>query len=554
MHLAHLSKSWDLIIIGGGITGAGVFREASRMNLNVLLIEQRDFAWGTSSRSSKLIHGGLRYLREGQLQLTREAVQERERLLKEAPGLVEPLEFLVPVYKDRGPGKWMLEAGLSLYDLIASKRQHRFYPPEEFFRLAPHLDQKLLEGGFLFYDAQADDARLVLRLIQEGISYGGVALNYTRADKLLRNADGRVIGIRVEASDAGSRQDLRCKLVVNATGVWAEQLQPSPDPQRHLRPQRGSHLVYSPRALPFERAVSFMHPDDGRALFILPWDKVVVVGTTDLDHHQDLADEPQATESEVIYLVKGLARLLPSLDFSLQHCRSVWSGIRPVLSKGDVSPSKESRQHMVWEQSGLITVTGGKLTIFRKMARDVLTSMKPYFPETPLPDEKDPVLFPVPDIPATEVGMPEELWRLLCGRYGSKAHELVDEARQEDLVPIPDTRTLWAELSYAVRHEQVKHLDDLLLRRVRIGLQTPQGGKTHLKHIQKLCRPYLDWDRTRWRHEIRRYLKIWQSYYALPAGLTEYMPGRRAGAVSKIKRLVQTINRKTRSGVNLMSM
>jgi glycerol-3-phosphate dehydrogenase len=553
MYFSQLSKSWDLIIIGGGITGAGVFREVSRMKLRVLLIEQRDFAWGTSSRSSKLIHGGLRYLREGQLLLTREAVQERERLLKEAPGLVEPLDFLVPVYKDRGPGKWMLEAGLSLYDLIASKRQHRFYPPEEFFRLAPHLDQKLLDGGFLFCDAQVDDARLVLRLIQEGISCGGMALNYTRADKLLRNAEGRVIGIRVEDSDTGSRQDLRCKLVVNATGVWAEQLQPSPDPQRHLRPLRGSHLVYSPRALPFKRAISFMHPDDGRALFIIPWEKVVVVGTTDLDHHQDLANEPQATESEVIYLVKGLARLLPSLDFSLQHCRSAWSGIRPVLSKGDISPSKESRQHIIWEENGLITVTGGKLTIFRKMARDVLTALKPYFPDTSLPDENDPVMFPVPDTPAAEVGMPEEPWRLLCGRYGSRAHDLIAEAQQEDLVPIPDTRTLWAELPYAARHEQVKHLDDLLLRRVRIGMQTLQGGKAHLKHIRKLCRPYLDWNGPRWRHEIRRYLEIWRSYYALPAGLTGQLSGSKASAIDQIKRLFQTISRKTRREVNLVS-
>ena len=546
MPLSQLSKSWDLIIIGGGVTGAGVFREAARMKLNVLLIEQRDFAWGTSSRSSKLIHGGLRYLREGQLLLTREAVQERERLLKEAPGLVEPLEFLVPVYKDRGPGKWMLEAGLSLYDLIASKRQHRFYAPEEFFHLAPHLDQKLLEGGFLFHDALVDDARLVLRLIQEGISCGGVALNYTRAVELLRADNERVTGIRVEESDTGTRLDLACTLTVNATGVWAEQLQPSPDPHRHLRPLRGSHLVYSPRALPFERAVSFMHPDDGRALFVVPWERVVLVGTTDLDHHQDLDSEPQTTQEEIIYLVKGLARLLPSLDFSLQHCLSVWAGIRPVLSKGDVSPSKESRQHIVWEQKGLVTVTGGKLTIFRKMARDVLKSIAPYFPQTPLPDESDPALFPVPDVPATEVGLPEQSWRILRGRYGSRALELVSQARKEDLVPIPGTRTLWAELPFAARCERVKHLDDLLLRRVRIGIQSRQGGKAHLKTIQKLCRPYLDWDSARWRHEIRRYGRLWQSYYALPPGLAAQLPGRKPGVLSQLGRQLANIIRRSR--------
>ncbi|KPJ78836.1 MAG: hypothetical protein AMJ54_01760 [Deltaproteobacteria bacterium SG8_13] len=554
MQLAQLSTSWDLIIIGGGVTGAGVFREAARMKLQVLLIEQRDFAWGTSSRSSKLIHGGLRYLREGQLLLTREAVQERERLLREAPGLVEPLEFLVPVYKDRGPGKWILEAGLSLYDLIAAKRQHRFYPAEEFFHLAPHLDQKLLEGGFLFHDAQVDDARLVLRLIQEGISSGGVALNYTVADKLLHSADGSVIGIRTADSETGYRRDLNCRLVVNATGIWAERFQPSPDPQRHLRPLRGSHLVYSPRSLPFNRAVSFLHPDDGRALFIIPWESVVLVGTTDLDHQQDLAVEPHATEEEVIYLVKALAKLLPALDFSLQNCRSAWAGIRPVLSKGGVSPSAESRQHILWEQKGLVTVTGGKLTIFRKMARDVLKKMKPYFPENPLPGDNDPVLFPIPDIPSTDVGLPEKPWRILCGRYGSRALELVGEARPESLMPIPGTRTLWAELPFAARHEQVRHLDDLLLRRVRIGMQSLRGGMPHIKRIQKLCRPYLGWDGTRWKQEISRYKQIWESYYALPPGLAKHLPGHKPDMISRIRQLWEAMTHSTRGGNGLLSL
>ncbi len=554
MLFSQLSKSWDLIIIGGGITGAGVFREAARMNLKVLLIEQRDFAWGTSSRSSKLIHGGLRYLREGQFLLTREAVQERERLLKEAPGLVEPLEFLVPVYKDRGPGKWMLEAGLSLYDLIAYKRQHRFYPPEEFFQLAPHLDQKLLEGGFLFHDAQVDDARLVLRLIQEGISCGGVALNYTSASKLLHSADGTVNGVRVEEAETGIRQDMTCRLVVNATGIWAERFQSPPDSHLHLRPLRGSHLVYSRRALPFDRAISFIHPDDGRAQFIIPWEGAVVVGTTDLDHHQDLDGEPQTTAEEVIYLVKGLARLLPALDFSLQHCRSAWAGIRPVLSKGEVSPSHESRQHMVWEKKGLVTVTGGKLTIFRKMARDVLKSMKPYITEVALPDESDPALFPIPDTPASDVGLPEDPWRILRGRYGSRATELVTEARKEDLAPIPDTRTLWAELAFAARNEQVKHLDDLLLRRVRIGLQSPRGGKAHMKRIQKLCRPYLDWNGARWKNEIRRYGRIWESAYALPPGLSAHLPDHKPGSISRIKRLLETVTCKTHRSIDLLSL
>jgi len=344
MSLDTLRPEWDLIVIGGGITGAGVFREAARMGLGVLLVEQYDFAWGTSSRSSKLIHGGLRYLKEGRLRLTRESVQERERLLKEAPGLVEPLAFLVPVYRDRGPGKWTLEAGLTIYDLIAGRRRHRFHSPAELLKLAPHIDNKLLNGGFQFYDAQVDDARLVLRLINEGIRFGGQALNYTRAVEILRDSNKAITGLRVADSEAPLACNLTTRAIVNATGVWANTLHPLPEANLHMRPLRGSHLIYPRHSLPIEQAISFMHPDDNRAVFIIPWEKVVLVGTTDLDHRADLGLDPVATQKEVLYLVRGLARLFPGLDFSLNNCISTFAGVRPVLSKGHRDPSMESRE------------------------------------------------------------------------------------------------------------------------------------------------------------------------------------------------------------------
>ncbi len=520
MNLESLPEKWDLIIIGGGVTGAGVLRQAVRMNLQVLLLEQRDFAWGTSSRSSKLVHGGLRYLKEGHFLLTRSAVKERERLLKDAPGLVEPLEFLVPVYKGKGPGKWILEAGLSVYDLIAHKRRHRFYPVSEFFNMAPHIDQKGLVGGFCFFDAQVDDARLVLRLINEAVQSGGYALNYVKATRINRDSRGEVSGVDAEDVETCATRRLSTRAVINATGAWAEMLHPSPDRELHLRPLRGSHLVLPSNVLPIDQAVSFIHPSDNRAVFVIPWEGVVLVGTTDLDHKEDLSFEPAITEEEIRYLIEGAKTLFPALDISLKDCVSTFAGVRPVLSKRDRAPSEESREHVVWKEKGLVTITGGKLTTFRKLSLDALKAIKPFIPAATSPDPDDPIFFAVPESPEEPYGLLPHVWRNLYGRYGESAHNLVRAAAPENRTIIPGTRTLWAELVYAAENEQVRHLTDLLLRRVRIGLLLPHGGKNCLGRIQKLCSPVLPWDKKRWKQEKKLYFETWKYAHSIPAGLT----------------------------------
>jgi len=519
--LQTIPENWDLIIIGGGITGAGILREAVRMNLRVLLVEQKDFAWGTSSRSSKLVHGGLRYLKEGQFLLTRESVRERERLLKEAQGLVKPLGFLVPVYKDRGPGKWVLEAGLSIYDLIAHKRQHQFYSPSEFLKMAPHINQKGLVGGFRFFDAQVDDARLVLRLTRESIQLGGYALNYTIVTKINRDSRGEVTGILAEDTETRSSKSLLTRAVINATGAWAEILHPSPDPNLHLRPLRGSHLIFPLRVLPVDQAISFIHPSDDRAVFVIPWEGVVLAGTTDLDHKEVLSTEPAISEEEVLYLMDGLSGLFPSFDISLKDCISAYAGVRPVLSRGKLAPSEESREHVVWKENGLVTITGGKLTTFRKLAFDALKAVKPFLPPVPLPDPDEPVFSPVPNIPEQSILPTSDMWQHLYGRYGESANEIVQTASPQDLSTIPGTNTLWAELAFLAEHEQVRHLTDLLLRRVRIGLLTPYGGKAYMRRIRKLCGPVLPWNRKKWRQEIDMYFAQWAHAHSLPERLRE---------------------------------
>ena len=477
MNLQEMPDRWDLVVIGGGITGAGILREATRMGLKTILVEQNDFAWGTSSRSSKMVHGGLRYLREGRLLLTKLSVEERERLLKESPGLVKPLGFYMPVYEDQKPGKGTLKVGLSIYDWMAHERYHRFFDAVEFTRRVPFVRQEALQGGFYFVDAQVDDSRLVLRLIHESIAEGALALNYTSAKRIVRDDGGDVIGVDVEDTETHETKTLTAPTVINATGCWAEALHPSPDPGRHLRPLRGSHLVFPADTIPLKDGFSFFHPRDRRPIFAVPWEGAVIVGTTDLDHDEAMSLEPRISEQEFSYLMSGLQEMFPLLQISPEDCLSTFSGIRPILSEGKLSPSEESREHVVWSDHGLVTVTGGKLTTFRQLAFDTLKTAEPFLPPHTPPDRSSAVFNPGIDPPGNNNGLPEETWKRLKGRYGCAADQLVGEAAPEDLSTIPGTETLWAEMAHAARHERIRHLGDLLLRRVRIGLLTREGGK-----------------------------------------------------------------------------
>jgi glycerol-3-phosphate dehydrogenase len=255
---AKITGPWDILIIGGGITGAGILREATRLGLRALLVEQRDFAWGTSSRSSKLVHGGLRYLKEGRLGLTRASVQERQQLLHEGPGLIDPLGFLMTVYEGDFPGRWTFEVGLTVYDLLALRWEHAYYSPQDFQLLAPHIARQNLQGGFRYGDAQTDDARLVLRVLREAVAAGGAALNYVQAVELLRQ-DGQVSGVRLHDLAGERTADVQAGVVINATGAWADQLRAQVQAAPRIRPLRGSHLIFRLAAAGCQ-AITFASP------------------------------------------------------------------------------------------------------------------------------------------------------------------------------------------------------------------------------------------------------------------------------------------------------
>jgi len=268
--------------------------------------------------------------------------------------------------------------------------------------------------------------------------------------------------------------------------------------------------------LPTCHALSFFHPADDRPMAAIPWEGALLVGTTDIEHTGDLETEPAITPAEASYLMEGLCHAFPRSRISLKDCLASFAGIRPVLGHRESDPSKESREHAVWGHKGLVTVTGGKLTTFRRLALDALKAVRPFLASDMTPLGKGPVFrrIAVGRPPAKQLTAP--VWRRLCGRYGGLAQEVIRGAAPEDLEPVPGTKTVWAELPFAAGHEQVRHLSDLLLRRVRIGLLSPSGGEPYLDRIENLCAPVLSWDKARWKMERAAYQDLWKNKYAPP--------------------------------------
>lgn len=509
-------RGFDLVVIGGGITGAGIAREAAGSGLRTLLVEQRDFAWGTSSRSSKMVHGGLRYLAAGQFGLTRDAVRERQRLLAEAPGLVEAMQFLMPHYRRQFPGPRVMGMLLRLYDALAGRRSRRFLPTFEVRQWAPGIEPEGLTGASAFTDAVTDDARLVLRLLAEARSAGALCLNYVRAAELIRDGQGQVCGVSL-MDDSGNACDgaswrVRAPLVINATGAWADQLRSPAQDGSHIRPLRGSHLVLPFDALPVACAISTLHPQDRRPVFAFPWLGRTVLGTTDLDHHHPLDREPVITDAEVDYLLEAAARLFPGRAPARHHILSTWAGVRPVVSEGKTrSASGEKREHRIWREPGLVSVAGGKLTTFRTIAREVLAEALSDDHQGPLRHDSEPVFPPPPALPRpADIG--HLTWRRLQGWYGP---ELAAVLEAGPLDPVAGTDTLWAEVDWAIA-EQPVHLDDLMLRRTRLGLILAHGGEAVLPELEARCRTRLGWSGPRWQAEVERYRALWREAYFLP--------------------------------------
>lgn len=491
--LAH-EPHWDLVIVGGGITGAGVLREAARRGLKVLLLEQRDYAWGTSSRSSKMVHGGLRYIAQGDFRLTRHALLERERLLREAPGLVERMGYIFPVRRGQFPGRWLFSLLLMLYDGFAGIRDHRWLSVPEAGARLPGLKSTALKGACRYTDAVTDDARLVLRVLHEGVADGGVALNYARVVSLVREASSArglwVKGVVVEDVATGRSYTVSADAVISATGAWADRLRNEIVQEKRVRPLRGSHIVVPHARMPVQEALTLLHPRDRRPVFVFPWEGATVIGTTDLDHQQDIDVEASITRGELEYLYDAVASQFEGPRLGDADVISTFSGVRPVIgSEKSKDPSKERRDHAVWSDSGLVTVSGGKLTTFRLIALDALSAAVPYL--------------------RRQVSVTDDAAPIFSMRSASAVHR--------PGAGLGGTGWTQDDVLQALRHEQVRHLDDLLLRRTRLGNLLRDGGRELLPVLRPLVQRELDWDETRWHAEVERYLDLWRRHYGIPA-------------------------------------
>jgi glycerol-3-phosphate dehydrogenase len=511
-----LDQPWDIIVIGGGITGAGIFNMAAQKGLKVVLIEAHDFAFGTSSRSSKLVHGGIRYLKNHQFDVVRESVREREWMVRESDGLVDPLAFIFPSYEDNIRDTRMMKLGVIPYDLFAPKWKHRTLGRAQVRDALPALKEEGLLGGVKYFDSRVDDSQLVLRVIMDGIRYGGSALNYASVVGFCKSRKGIVEGVMLHNETETlslSQKEIRAKVVINATGPWSDQLRQKLNGEPRLRRLRGSHLIFSQEKIPLNAAVTMLHPRDNRALFAIPWEKRIVIGTTDLDHDLN-EDEIRITQSEVDYLLEAAQYAFPDFPVTQEDVLSTFSGLRPVINTNAPTPSKESRAHEFWEEDGLVTVAGGKLTIFRVMAADVLNFCRDRLPNKPKFHHRAPCF--IHPKPNADQNISNSDWSMMAGRLGMDVNSFFKFANPEDLQSINPLPEFWAELAWAAKNEAVVHLDDLLLRRVRLGLLLPNAGFEHVGRIRQLVQEPLGWSDDKWEQEIQRYKDIWRKNYYLP--------------------------------------
>jgi len=507
---------WDIIIIGGGITGAGVLREATRRGYRALLVEQQDFSWGTSSRSSKMVHGGLRYLAAGDLKLTKESVQERQRLLTEAPGLVDPISFYFTFRKGKFPGRIAMKIILTIYDFFAGAQDNRYCNNKELLERFEGLDENKLQGASCYTDAMVDDSRLVLRVLQDSIENGGYALNYTKVEDLLLT-DGQVSGVTIADRTNSSSINLTAPVIINATGAWADRLRNVVNSEKRIRPLRGSHVVIPKSLYPVNDVMTFLHVDDKRGVFVYPWEGTTVIGTTDLDHDEDIDLEASISEQEVDYLLKAFNSQFPKNALNRSDVLSTWAGVRPVIgAEKSKDPSKERRDHAVWSDNGLITVSGGKLTTFRLIALDALLAAKDNLPAAK--EYHDDRMFLTPEVSAESLSPKNSSWgQRLLGRYGEKAIDLVNGSSPNEQNNLNETEFSLAECLWAIKYEAVEHLDDLLLRRTRLGMCLSNGGTELYPPLKEMFLNNLSWDEERWQKEVDRYEKIWKNHYSLPA-------------------------------------
>jgi glycerol-3-phosphate dehydrogenase len=561
--VALAEHEFDVAVVGGGITGAGVALDAATRGYSVALLERADFAAGTSSRSSKLVHGGLRYLQHFDLGLVREALLERQLMVALAPHLVRPLPLVVPAFEGVRPDR-LMGVGLNLYDVMSvtdrrsaserlrsrrgrrargqrvehgerpgvgdegeswSPERHRIVSGEEVAQLLPALAAREPTSGYLFYDCQTDDVRLVLTVLGEAERFGAVCANRVEVSGLLEDG-GRTRGVRVLDAETGAQLEVRAANVVNATGVWADELRPE---ELHgeaelprIRPSRGTHLTLHHDDLPLN-AGAIVPAGDGRTIFALPWLGRTLVGTTDADYEGPL-DHVMPSAEDIEYLLAAINDFFGT-GLTPTHLTGAFAGVRPLISTGDPKKSVDiSRKAELYEtSSGMITITGGKLTTWRRMAKSTVDRLvEREARDAPCRTQEIPLgqAISVEELPTVE-GVPDESYAALAARYGHAAHDVLalaaerGELAQPIIAGLPD---LLAEAALAARREQARSIGDVLLRRTRLGLlAAPEllgdggrpadgaDGTAPVRRVAAVVANELGWSEERTAREVERF-------------------------------------------------
>mgnify|MGYP000035024681 CR=1 FL=1 len=528
----------DLLVIGGGITGCGVARDAARRGLRVVLCEMGDLASGTSSRSSKLVHGGLRYLEHYEFSLVFEAVSERRILLDIAPHLVNPLGFLFPVYKTSRHNLFTINAGMWLYDglsLFRSPKLHRTLKPRDVATEEPGLTREGLTGAPLYYDCSTDDARLTVENAVDAVKQGAVVATWAKVRSFVKDEQARVVGAMVEDMVSGEIKEVRAHSVVNCTGPWTDRtvaMSKALSTGPLLRPTKGVHIVVDAEKLPVRHAVVATHPTDGRVLFAIPWGDRTYIGTTDTDYDGDPADVA-ATGADVDYLLDAARAYFPGHPLERGDVIATWAGLRPLMAPvgagGEIDESAVSREHqIIVGQDGLITIAGGKLTTFRRMAGEVVdTAVKLLRLGNRLPDlspantDEEPlpgaVGWPADDdhqavahqVAEAAGGLLDGVQaRHLADTYGMRGIDLARQVAGEPLLAtrlVPDRPEILGQVDWAVRHELAARVVDVMVRRTQLYYRDPDQGLGATEAVADRMAKLLGWSEERRSDEVALY-------------------------------------------------
>ncbi len=508
---AQPDKTWDIIVIGGGATGLGAGVDAAARGYDTLLLEQSDFAKGTSSRSTKLVHGGVRYLAQGDIALVLEALQERGLLRQNAPHLVKNQSFIIPnyVWWD-GP---FYTVGMKVYDMMAGKLglgPSEHISKAETLKAIPNLSEKDLSGGVIYYDGQFDDARLAINLAQTMVENKGTAINYFKVTALLKSDEGMVNGVKAKDEETGKTYEIKAKVVVNATGVFVDDIlkMDNKNARKTIRPSQGVHVILDKSFLQSDSAIMIPKTSDGRVLFAVPWHGKVVVGTTDTPV-VEASLEPRALEEEIDFILSTASKYLKK-EPKRKDVLSIFAGLRPLAApQDDKSETKEiSRGHkLIVSESGLVTMTGGKWTTYRKMGEDIIdkAAMIAGLDERKCVTKNMPIHGYV-----ANVDFSQHLY--IYGYEQVELQKLIDKKPElgEQLHPrLPYTKV---EVIWAVRHEMARNLDDVLARRVRALFLDARASIEMAPKVAQLIAKELGFDKNWVDKQIEGFSKLAHEY------------------------------------------